>query len=150
MVGGKLPAGRIIDGKDILALMKGEPGAKSPHEAFYYYYRNDLQAVRQGPWKIKLETTIKYDSVYHFFGPKDGKVGERLFNLDTDIGEQKTVLKDHPDIAGKLHSLADKIRQDIGDERTGVKGPNVRPVGYIGDFQTAPPAKQPVQNTGSQ
>ena len=39
-----------IDGKDISALLTGD--AKSPHEAYYFYYGNQLQAVRQGKWKL--------------------------------------------------------------------------------------------------
>ena len=49
LAGGELPADRTIDGRDISPLMFGEPGATSPHEAFYYYRETHLDAVRSGP-----------------------------------------------------------------------------------------------------
>ena len=45
---------RIIDGKDIVPILRGDDGARSPHEAFYYYQRGQLQAVRSGRWKLYL------------------------------------------------------------------------------------------------
>src|SRR5262249_38123952 len=41
-----------IDGKDISPLMFGAAGAKTPHEAYYYYWNRHLQAVRSGKWKL--------------------------------------------------------------------------------------------------
>src|SRR4051812_4782499 len=47
----KLPELRL-DGKDIGPLLRGEPGAKSPQEAYYFYWGEHLQAVRSGNWKL--------------------------------------------------------------------------------------------------
>ncbi len=52
LAGSQAPAERIIDGKDISALLLGEEGARSPHEAFYYYAGYELRAVRSGQWKL--------------------------------------------------------------------------------------------------
>src|SRR5262249_50935475 len=43
LAGAKLPK-LPIDGKDITPLIKGEKGAKSPHEAYYFYYGQELRA----------------------------------------------------------------------------------------------------------
>ena len=32
--------------------MEGQPGAKTPHEVYYFYWGRELQAVRSGPWKL--------------------------------------------------------------------------------------------------
>jgi len=54
LAGAELPSGQVggveivIDGRDIWPLISGQPGALSPHEAFYY----DLRAVRSGKWKL--------------------------------------------------------------------------------------------------
>jgi hypothetical protein len=132
LAGGKLPEGRIMDGKNILPLMT-EPGAASPHDAFYYYFSNDLHAVRCGNWKLKLPTTLLHEDRYVYGGgkhpQKDAVIPEALYNLYVDPGEQKNVLKDHPDIAEKLHGLVDNARADMGDAATGAPGKNVRPVG---------------------
>ena len=52
MAGAQLPSDRTLDGRDISPLMLGETGAKSPHEAFYYYRETHLYAVRSGQWKL--------------------------------------------------------------------------------------------------
>lgn len=127
LAGAEAGSDRIVDGKDISALLAGKPGAKSPHEAFFYYYGNELQAVRRGPWKLKLETTVGNESGYRRVGDLDTTVPEALYHLESDPGEQKCVLADHPDIAAELHCLAAKMRQDLGDTRKGVIGRNIRP-----------------------
>ncbi|MHC4582398.1 MAG: sulfatase family protein, partial [Planctomycetota bacterium] len=50
----RLADDRIIDGRDIWLLLSGAPGAKSPHEAFYFYNYLRLNAVRSGKWKLVL------------------------------------------------------------------------------------------------
>ncbi len=52
LIGAQAPSDRIIDGLDIWPLISGAPGAKSPHEAFYFYWGPELQAVRSGRWKL--------------------------------------------------------------------------------------------------
>src|SRR4051794_13298532 len=54
LAGAEPTADRIIDGKDIGPLLLGQPGAHSPHEALYFYWGRDLQAVRSGRWKLHL------------------------------------------------------------------------------------------------
>ena len=52
IVGAELPQ-RTIDGMDVWPLLAGEPGARSPQEAyFFYYHTNHLEAMRSGPWKL--------------------------------------------------------------------------------------------------
>jgi arylsulfatase A-like enzyme len=115
---------RIIDGKDIFALMTGEAGAKSPHEAFYFYYMRQLQAVRSGKWKLHLPTEeIK-------IGNKTVKKrGMQLFDLSNDIGETTDMSAKHPDVVKRLMGLAEKGRADIGD--AGIEGANQREAGWV-------------------
>ncbi|MFO7973487.1 MAG: sulfatase [Candidatus Hydrogenedentota bacterium] len=135
LAGAKVPQDRIIDGKDIWPILS-EPGAKTPHEAFYYYFGNELHAVRSGNWKLRLETTLRDEDIYRRIPNRDTPLPEALYNLDVDPGEQKSVRKDHPDVVKRLHKLVDKARQDLGDARTGVTGKNVRPIGTLEDVKT--------------
>ena len=54
LAGAALPDDRIIDGKDIGPLLSGQESASSEHEAFFYYKRNSIEAVRAGRWKLHL------------------------------------------------------------------------------------------------
>jgi len=86
LTGAKLPAHRI-DGKDIWPLITGVPGAKSPHEAFFYYRGFALEAVRSGKWKLHLPHS--YRTLARRPGGtggqpakyEQGKIGPALFDL---------------------------------------------------------------------
>ena len=49
--GAELPS-KKIDGKNIWPRLAGDAEAKSPHDAYYYYWGKELHAVRSGPWKL--------------------------------------------------------------------------------------------------
>ena len=111
-----LPKHRI-DGKDISALLTGD--AKSPQEAYYFYYGNQLQAVRQGKWKLH------FPHGYRTMAGKPGgtggiptnysqaKIGLSLFDLHSDIGESTDVKEKFPKIAKRLKSLGEKFNQEL-------------------------------------
>lgn len=129
LAGGRPPTDRIIDGRDILDLMLNKPGAKTPHEAYFYFSRNDLHAVRSGDWKLRFELPLQEEDIYRRVPQTDIKMPPALYRVKTDPGEQKNVAKDHPDVVERLTALAQKAREDIGDGITGVQGKNVRPPG---------------------
>jgi arylsulfatase A-like enzyme len=112
MTGDRAPTDRAIDGRNILPLMRGDTGARSPHEAFFYYHAGRLEAVRSGEWKLRLGS------------------GE-LYDLERDVGEQANVAGVNPDIVRRLHALAERARTDIGDLATATIGANCRPVGRV-------------------
>jgi arylsulfatase A-like enzyme len=129
----RLAAARLpgaVDGKDITDLMLARPGAKSPHEAFFYYVGDRLHAVRSGRWKLKVPTTLAEEFAgYLNVDNPDTSIPRALYDLENDPGEQKSVLADHPDVARRLQGMIEAAREDLGDSRRKVTGKNVRPVG---------------------
>ncbi len=123
---GHVPEDRIIDGRDIWPLIAGKTGARSPYDAFYYYDRDQLQAVRKGPWKlfVPLDTF----RVHPHFSEKGSKE-PLLFNVEEDIASRHNVAKWNVDVVRELSVLAEKARADLGD--FGIKGANQRPPGKI-------------------
>ena len=122
MAGAELPADRTLDGRDIGPLMRGEPGAESPHEAFYYYRETHLDAVRSGPWKLVFPRPGRNESEWllskggAFLGEILEPVTElALYNLESDIGETVNVVADHPEVVERLTVLADAAREELGD-----------------------------------
>ncbi len=79
--GASLPT-KKIDGKSIVPLIEGRPGASTPHAA--YFYRTE--AVRCGHWKLK---------------------GNELFNLSSDISEAVDMAAQHPEIVARLKRVLD-------------------------------------------
>ena len=130
LAGGRVPADRIVDGRDIWPLLT-DPAAKSPHEAFYYYWDNGLDAVRSGEWKLHFPHA--YRSLQGTPG-KDGqpngyvqaKTGLELYNLKSDPGEKTDVAAANPEVVARLQKLAEIARDDLGDSLTKRAGKNRR------------------------
>ncbi|MHC5010883.1 MAG: sulfatase family protein [Planctomycetota bacterium] len=136
LVGADLPA-HPIDGKDIGPLIFGEEGARSPHEAyFFYYHRNALEAMRAGRWKLHFPH--RYRSMEGRELGRDGRPGAydndrrtglELYDLEADVGERENVADAHPAVVERLQALADAMRADLGDALTGVEGAGRRAAG---------------------
>jgi arylsulfatase A-like enzyme len=129
----KLP----IDGRDIGPLLKNEPGAKSPQDAYLHYYNvNELQAIRSGKWKLILPHT--YRTMQGQDPGKDGTPGKykpvkltepELYDLESDVGESKNVAAANPEVLKRMLLLAEKAREDLGDSLTKRTGKGVREPG---------------------
>jgi arylsulfatase A len=125
-----------IDGKDIWSLMSGVPGASSPHDAYYYYWGRELQAVRSGDWKLHLPHT--YRTLAGHPGGQGGVPSQytqartdlALYNLRDDIGETHDIKEESPQIVARLQALAEQARQELGDSRTREQGSGTRPAGH--------------------
>ena len=104
LAGGKAPSDRTIDGKNIWPILSGQPDAKSPHEAFYYYQMDQLQAVRSGDWKL-FEAL---DSKKRNWGKPEGETELKLFNLADDIHEDHNVAAANPNVVKRLQKLCRK------------------------------------------
>ncbi len=125
LAGASLPVDRTIDGKNIWPLMSGKPNAKSPHEAFYYYQIDQLQAVRSGKWKLHLPLKEKKKN----WGEPDLDVPLQLYDLEADIAESNNLADRHPEVVERLLKLAERAKLDLGD--TEIPGLNTRPAGWL-------------------
>lgn len=137
LIGAPLPA-HHIDGRDIWPLLANEPGAKNPHEAYYYYYnQGELQAIRSGRWKLFFPHTSR--TMKGQAPGADGKpgrykplrVGLELYDLEDDPSETTDVAAQHSDVVERLSSLAEKARADLGDALTHRKGSGLRSPGRL-------------------
>jgi len=129
LAGAEPPTDRMIDGHNIAPLLNGKPGAKSPWERMYYYFGNELHAVRSGRWKFRAKNHLRNENIYNKEWPADIVVPAALYDLARDPGEQKSVLADHPNIAERLRRYMAESREDLGDSLTGIEPANAR---YLG------------------
>lgn len=124
--GGRLDSAKR-DGHDIRDLVFGSTGARTPHRVYAYYYLDQLQAVRSGPWKlfVPLDSFVQHP---HF--PRRGKQsGPLLFNVVEDISCSNDLAGNHPEVVARLTALANEVRADLGD--LGAPGPGIRQPGRI-------------------
>jgi uncharacterized sulfatase len=93
--GGEVPDDRPIDGHNLLPLLRGEVD-ESPREQFSYYQGHQLEAVREGPWKLRVEQT------------QSGPQPPELYNLNADPGERYNRADEFPE---KVEQLKDEMRE---------------------------------------
>jgi arylsulfatase A-like enzyme len=140
----KPDAERPIDGQDIRPLLLGDTEVKTPHEALYFYWGNELQAVRVGDWKLHFPHD--YRSIEGQpratggkpVGYKTKRTGVELYNLREDIGESVNRAETEPAVVELLKQKADAMRARLGDTATRQTGAENRPPGGIVDL--SPPA----------
>jgi arylsulfatase A-like enzyme len=116
---------KTIDGHDASDILLVEKGAKSKHEAFYYYQMDQLQCVRSGKWKLHLALESKKRN----WGKPEGKIPRQLYDLENDVGESTDVSSDHPEVVKRLLVLAAKARTELGDMNKPGKGQ--RKAGFV-------------------
>ncbi|MBZ0256678.1 arylsulfatase, partial [bacterium] len=106
------------------------------HEAFYFYWGKNLEAVRSGTWSLHLphpyRTLNGRPSGRNGMPAKyeQGRTELALFDLTQDIGQQHDVSKQHPDVVKRLLAYADKAKADLGNgDQTGAgqRPPGRRP-----------------------
>lgn len=96
--GAPLPGGRIIDGRDILPMAKGE--AKSPHDTIFWASGGQF-AARRGYWKLVINGKT-FDRTPEGRKALTGDDTLFLSDLDDDIGETRNRRHDHPKLVEDL------------------------------------------------
>jgi arylsulfatase len=127
-----------IDGVNIEPLFR-DPVNENPRDEFVYYYdTNNLKAIRKGKWKLVFPHSSQSYFTPNAIG-KDGYPGKpgivavemALYDLDKDPDETTDQKSANPDVVKQLQQIADRYRQDLGDDLTGVKGNGKRPAAKV-------------------
>jgi arylsulfatase len=128
-----------VDGKSATALLEGKNGAKSPQKAYYFYYKkNDLEAIRYGEWKLHFPHG--YRSMVDNPVGSGGVPGKydysvktdlELYSLHQDPSETKNVAGEYPEVMNNLKRLANHMRADLGDSLTPTKPTGQRKSGQV-------------------
>lgn len=107
-----------IDGLDISPVVHG--GGDSPrNEMVFYSSKGDLHGLRQGDWKLRIETKRKKNSKAKI----PSTTTTELFNLADDISESKNLAESMPE---KVEALRKRMKE-LDDEITA----NIRPRGQV-------------------
>jgi arylsulfatase A-like enzyme len=111
LAGAKPSPDRPLDGVDLRAPLLG--AGPSPRQLQFYYWDDELRAVRKGRYKAHVVTS----GAYAQFGERREHTPPLLFDLATDPGERQDVAAAHPDV------VADLLRELEAHRRGLVKGP---------------------------
>ena len=154
--GARLPKTKI-DGVDVSKVLLGGPDAAG-RDVFWYYSGDELQAVRQGSWKLHVPHEYLTVAAEPGRGGKPSNWGNlqpksiqesgirgiasrhgyrveslplSLFNLQSDPGETHNCAAEFPDIVARLQTEVAKARAELGDGPSAATAPGVRPAGNV-------------------
>ncbi|MFP4069879.1 MAG: sulfatase family protein [Opitutales bacterium] len=106
-----VPEGAAQDSIDMLPLLTGESGDKSPRETLLHDTPNGALAIRKGPWKL-----IPIQGGGGFRWDRDARdpelPGGQLFHLDEDIEERNNLYEEHPEIVAELQAILEREARD--------------------------------------
>ncbi|MFT5692541.1 MAG: arylsulfatase A [Oceanicoccus sp.] len=131
LAGADIPDNVILDGQDISPLLL--ENELSTGRSFAYYSNGDLEAFRQGDWKVKFpyaKTPLKLNWILPGVIPNHGV---QLFNLTDDPGEKTNLANELPEKVKELTLLSETFESSLGhlpdrlDNGTEVdRGPYIR------------------------
>ena len=136
IVSSELPKHKI-DGVDISSILEGRRDSNPRDHLYYYYGKNNLEAVRKDNWKLVFPHESR--SYKNVLPKNDGHPGPyskftaeyALYNLRRDPGEEYNVKELYPEIVKELEDLAEIARNDLGDDLNNRVGNNIRESGTI-------------------
>lgn len=120
LAGLELPQDRTTDGRNILGLMTGEV-EQTPHDAFYFYHVDELEAIRVGKWKYIRNIhhyvwPIPTDKETMFAGRMGrGRLGRwpLLYDLDLDPSESYNLIDNHPEVGRHLRERMERWEAEM-------------------------------------
>jgi arylsulfatase A-like enzyme len=107
LAGARLPAGRVVDGVDLSAPLRGT--GPSPRDTIFYYSDNELRAIRKNRYKAHFITS----GAYGLGGARTVHSPPLLFDLAADPGERFDIAAAHPAIVADLIKDADAHRRTV-------------------------------------
>ncbi|MGC6466937.1 MAG: sulfatase-like hydrolase/transferase [Akkermansiaceae bacterium] len=145
LIGAPLPK-KKIDGKDAWKVISGEQTEPVQEAYFFYYRRNNLEAMRMGKWKLQFPHKWRNSKISPANDGHAGKYvtkecGLELYDLEADPGESNNLSKEHPEVVKTMQALADKKRAELGDELLKIKGKENREPGRAEIAEWAKPKK---------
>ncbi len=126
-----IPNDRPIDGKDLSGLLFNN-GSREEAE-FYFYFNEELRAMRSGDWKYKKA----------FEGSRKWKPHEAmLFNLNKDPNETNNLIDQYPELADSLKKKMQTFIKELGD----IPEPKVRAIPFDDPRKDKKPNPRPRQS----
>ena len=109
--GAKVPTDRHIDGRDISSLLF--ENAASRDAEMFYYFGDELWAVRRGPWKIHVKTTSPASVSTWGDWPIEEHDPPLLFNVEYDPSEKHNVADKHPQVVRRLLNVMREHQETV-------------------------------------
>ena len=109
--GAKVPTDRAIDGTDVSPLLF--ENASGREARMFYYFGDELWAVRKGPWKIHVKTTSPASVSTWGQWPIEEHDPPLLFNVEHDPSEKYNVAHEQPEVVEQLLKLMHEHEKNV-------------------------------------
>jgi arylsulfatase A-like enzyme len=110
LIGATLPQDHILDGRDFSPLLSDPQATFARDTHLYFNAAQQLDAIRQGEWKLFLKNPNKKATDR---STPDTSQGPVLYNLVTDVAETQNVADAHSDIVARLTTEANTRLAEI-------------------------------------
>ncbi len=106
LTGTTLPTDRKLDSLDLSPSLVGS--GRSPRRSMAYWTYGELQAFREGPWKLHVmkRHPVEYWRV-------ESPTAPELYNVEQDVAEAYNVADRHPEIVERLQKAMAAHKADI-------------------------------------
>jgi arylsulfatase A-like enzyme len=108
---GLKPSAVELDGRDLLPMLID--GAKSPRESFFYFRGAQLQAVREGKWKLRIARPAS-DWASPELTSGEVPVETELHDLSEDPAEKWNRAAEEPEIVASLRRRMIEFAERVG------------------------------------
>ena len=108
LAGAPLPEGRPLDGVDLSPVLVSNAPGREP--LLFYYYKEELHAVRKGPWKLHLKAT---PNPQKGGWSADALEPARLYHLLHDPSEWHDVAAENSEVVAELRAVIDEHHRTI-------------------------------------
>jgi arylsulfatase A-like enzyme len=106
LAGLQMPSDRPYDGEDLSPVLLHNSTGREP--LYFYYSREDLQAVRKGRWKLHVKVMNRKAS------PPPGEGDPPLlFDVQQDISERRNVAPRYPEVVKELLGVMERHKNSF-------------------------------------
>lgn len=101
----------VIDGRNILTLLKGEN--RTPHDVLYFFNNDRIAALRNQKWRLVLSDYPPWRDAKPFLFEKTKNDSPLLFNMELDQEERFDLTRDNQDVFAMLWKYLEKGRKEL-------------------------------------
>ena len=105
--------GTTLDGRDVSSYLLDADAEALPFTLAYSGGRNELNAIRTGPWKLHVNLISQLGTKHGFEASMEAPL---LFQVEQDLSERIDRAAEHPDEVERLRAALESVRGSLEQE----------------------------------
>ncbi|MEX1250616.1 MAG: sulfatase [Hyphomonas sp.] len=116
LIGSELPADRVIDGRDLAPVLRGQAAGEGRH--LFFFNGNDIVAVRNERFKL-----LVHDYYRTYYVPFEQFSNLMLFDYDKDPATTISFARENPQVVAELQAALAAFRAEVEPLKTEALNP---------------------------